>query len=130
MRPHDTQTSSLYQQLGGEAGVQTFVGALYFNLLNDEHLSRFFADVDVARVMHHQEVLLAELLGGEDTSSGLVLAEAHHLLILSQGLREWHFDVLLRIVERTLKDLNVSSGLTAAVVARLSAKRRAVLPLK
>ena len=128
MHPNDIQTSSLYAQLGGEAAVQTFVGALYFNLLNDEQLSRFFAGVDVNRVMHHQAALLALLLSGDDSYDQAALAAAHRPLIERQGLRERHFDVLLGIVEITLKDLNVAPGLAAAIVARFAATRSAIFP--
>ena len=116
-----TAGESLLQRLGGEAALASVVGAFYFNILRDERVARFFADVDVDAVRRHQQTFLAAALGARDSYSGRDLHDAHEWLIKTEGLNRGHLETMTDILATTLAQYGYSAELRHAVVEQVAA---------
>lgn len=121
-------SQTLLDKMGGVAAVDSLVGALYFNMLNDARVAHFFESVDVEAIWSHQRKFLATALGGMDEYQGRDLADAHRRLVEEQGLDQTHFDAVIDILAFTLKHLGHSNQLTTQIVDRVAALRTQVLP--
>jgi truncated hemoglobin YjbI len=58
-------TPSLYQRLGGEAGVKKLLVAFYGNVLADPTLKPFFVDVSMDKLLRMQEEFFGAALDGD-----------------------------------------------------------------
>jgi len=70
-------TPTLYQQLGGAAGIEGIVDDLLVAILEDDRINRQFADTDIVRF---REKLIEQLCvesGGPCTYTGLSMKESH-----------------------------------------------------
>ena len=79
--------ATLYQQIGGAAGIARLVEIFYAKVLADPELKRFFATVEMAKLRRMQAELFSAALGGPQRYSGRSMVEAHrHLKI---GLHDY-----------------------------------------
>ncbi|MEO1077933.1 MAG: group 1 truncated hemoglobin [Pseudomonadota bacterium] len=122
----DSETS-LYERLGGERATQSLVGALYFQILNDSRLARFFDGANVGMLLRHQKDFLSIAFGGEAAYAGRSMREAHHRLVEKRGLNDEHFDALVEITTSVLRDLGYADSLVEEAVNRLELLRGEVL---
>lgn len=91
---------TLYDQIGGIAGITRLVEAFYLRVLADPELKRFFADVEMAKLRRMQAELFSAALGGPQRYSGRSMVQAHrHLKI---GLHD--YQRFIRHVFDTLDD--------------------------
>jgi hemoglobin len=123
----DTPAATLLQRLGGDAALNSLVGALYFNVLADERIAGFFADKDVARLLTHQRGFFAALLGEESPRHGRDLRGAHRELVEDFGLNDTHFRALVEVFSITLDRLGYGVELRDELVARVMGFRDEVL---
>jgi hemoglobin len=79
--------ASLYEQIGGAAGITRLVDVFYSRVMADPELKRFFADVEMAKLRRMQVELFSAALGGPQRYSGRSMVQAHrHLKI---GLHDY-----------------------------------------
>lgn len=126
----DTATASansLLERLGGEQALEGLVGALYFNILNDKRVARFFASSDVDTIREHQRRFLVFALGGENAYRGRNMTEAHRQLVEEKGLNATHFDAIVEILGTTLADFGYAAELVREVVTLVASLRDDVL---
>ncbi len=69
---------SLYEQIGGEAGVEALVIDFYVKVLADPLLAPFFRDTSLTKLHLMQKQFFTTALGGPDNYGGRPLAAAHH----------------------------------------------------
>ena len=69
---------SLYERVGGEAGVQRLIGSFYERVLADAQLSPFFAHIPMEKLRRMQVEFFTSALGGPLQYSGRPLAHVHH----------------------------------------------------
>ena len=81
----DSPSPSLYEQIGGDAGMTSLVDELYRRILDDAQLRPFFDGADMARIKRHQAALLTTVLGGPHPYTGRDLADAHTRLDITDG---------------------------------------------
>jgi hemoglobin len=98
--------ATLYQQIGGAAGIARLVEIFYSKVLADPELSGFFANVEMAKLRRMQAELFSAALGGPQRYSGRSMVEAHrHLQI---GLHDYQ-----RFVRHLFETLDAAGfGLT------------------
>ncbi len=120
------QESSLAARLDGQTGINAIVGALYFNILQDNRIAHFFNEVAVDQVIAHQRLFLGAALGANTQYSGRDLTTAHAALVREQGLNTTHFDALLENLQVTLIDLKLDADLRNEVIAKLRGLRTQV----
>ena len=70
-------SATLFERLGGEAGVSVVVEDLYSRILDDPELASFFEGVAVDQVKRHQRELVVTAVGGPTSYSGRTIREAH-----------------------------------------------------
>lgn len=119
------QKTSLYERLGEEA-IDTAVDYLYREALADNHISRFFEDVDLDKLRYKQKMFLTMALGGPNKYTGLDLRRAHSPL-LKWGLDDTHFDRVLEILRDALRHIQVSEEDIEAAIRNLEPLRNDVL---
>lgn len=78
---------SLFDRLGGAAGVATVVEDMYRRILADPELAPFFAHTDMQRLRHMQYHFLASALDGPVHYSGAELNAIHQ----GRGITGHHF---------------------------------------
>ena len=121
-----TETTTLYEQLGGEAAVNAAVDIFYRKVLIDHRINRFFDDVDMAKQAAKQKAFLTMAFGGPHNYTGEDMRKGHaHLVKL--GLDDSHFDAVIENLGATLVELNVPQELIAQVAAIGESTRNDVL---
>lgn len=113
-------TQSLYEIIGGDPVVDAVVESFYHKVLMDERINRFFAGVDMDRLIGKQKAFLTMVLGGPNKYTGKDMRTGHaHLL--KQGLNESHVDAVVENLSSALKESNVKereiAKITAIIVA-------------
>lgn len=120
-------TTSLYQQLGGEAAVNAAVDIFYRKVLSDHRINRFFENTDIEKQAAKQKAFLTMAFGGPNNYTGVDMRRAHDHLVKKFGLNDSHFDAVMEHLGSTLQDLNVPQNLIAQVAAIAESTRNDVL---
>lgn len=123
--PHDLK-KSVYEQLGGQAAIQTAVEMFYRKMLSDDRVAHFFDDVDMDAQIAKQAGFLTMVTGGPHRYTGKNMRDAHRPL-LARGLNDSHVDVVIQHLGDTLRELGVSADLVAQVAAIAESVRDDVL---
>ena len=76
---------TLYDKYGGFPAVSTIVHNFYDKILASQSLEKFFAGVDMDRLIDHQVKFLCMVLGGPNNYSGRQLGAAHANLKIDKG---------------------------------------------
>ena len=116
-------TLSLYEKLGGEAGVESLVVAFYVKVMADPDLSPFFRHTTIEKLHAMQKDFFTMALGGPDQYSGLSLAAAHH----GRGIKMQHFSRFVAHLLATLEDLGIETDEAEAVCARINTHANEIL---
>lgn len=109
-------SSTLFEQLGGEAAVNSAVDIFYRKVLSDDSISRFFDDVDMDRQIAKQKSFLTMAFGGPNNYTGKEMRDAHAPLV-AKGLNESHFNAVAGHLKSTLEELDVAPELVDGVMA-------------
>jgi len=91
-------TQSLYERVGGAAGVTRLIDNFYDRVLTDPQLSPFFAQIPLEKLRSMQVEFFTSALGGPLQYSGRPLAHVHH----GHGITKAH---LRRFTEHLLATL-------------------------
>jgi hemoglobin len=119
-------STSLYEQLGGEAAVNAAVDVFYRKVLADDRISRFFDDADMDRQIARQKGFLTMAFGGPAAYTGKDLRTGHARLA-ALGLNDSHFDTVVELLGQSLAELSVPPALIARVAAIAESTRTDVL---
>jgi hemoglobin len=118
--------ASLYDQLGGAAGLDRAVNLFYRRMLRDERTAPFFETVDMDRQAAKQKAFLTMVLGGPNHYTGKDMRAAHaHLQ--ARGLSDVHVDLVIEHLGGVLKELGASDAQIAEVAAVANSVRGDVL---
>jgi truncated hemoglobin YjbI len=91
-------STSLYDEMGGEAGLRRVLQALYDRLFDDPMIGFFFAGKNKAELIEHQLWFTARFLGGPSRYEGRSLPDAHAPLPILPA----HFDRRHTILKEVL----------------------------
>lgn len=119
-------STTLFEQLGGEAAVDAAVDAFYRKVLVDDRISEFFDDVDMDRQRAKQKAFLTMAFGGPHRYTNKDMRTAHAPLV-TRGLNDSHFDAVVENLAATLKELGVSDELIGQVADIAESTRSDVL---
>lgn len=98
---------SLFERVGGEPAVEAAVDLFYRKVLEDARVNKFFDGVDIKNQGRRQKAFLTMLMGGPNAYSGAGLRASHRRLV-DEGLNDIHFDVVVKHLADTLRDLGVA----------------------
>jgi hemoglobin len=107
---------SLYQQLGGEAGIDAIADGLLYEIEHDKRIVHHFADTDIARFRRLLAEQLCQLSGGPCTYSGGSMAESHTGFNISLA----DFDALVGHLINVMQRQNISISAQNQLLALLA----------
>ena len=114
--------STLFDQIGGEAGLRPIVDAFVDRIFEDVMIGFFFAQVDRQRVKDKEYEFAAAHLGGKVRYTGRPLATAHARHPIMGG----HFMRRLQILKETLEHFDVPRAVQEHWVANTEQLRSQV----
>ncbi|MEQ1601536.1 MAG: group 1 truncated hemoglobin [Methylophilaceae bacterium] len=120
-------STTLYEQLGGEAAVNAAIDIFYRKVLSDSRISYFFDNVDMEKQAAKQKAFLTMAFGGPNNYSGADMRQAHAHLVQKLGLTDVHFDAVLEHLSTTLQELNAPQNLINQVTTIAESTRNDVL---
>jgi hemoglobin len=109
----ETETLTLFEQIGGMNAVNAAVDVFYTKVLADESISHFFTNVNMKTQHAKQKAFLAFAFGAPLAYTGKSMRDAHEHM----QLNEEHFNAVAGHLVATLKELNVAQELIDQVVA-------------
>jgi hemoglobin len=117
-------SASLFDRLGGEAGLARMIDLLYERLLADDLLGEYFMGVDIDRLKALQLTFLRKAFG-DDTAvySGRPLHAAHQ----GQMVTEQAFDQFIDMFAEAAGELGVDAAACDEATAVLRSMRASVL---
>lgn len=116
-------SDSIYTRLGGEAAMNAAVDLFYRKVLQDQELSHFFDDTDMAGQAAKQKAFLTMALGGPNQYTGDDMRQTHREMSLSDD----HFDAVVGHLGATLTELGVPADLIGEAAAVAESVRGEVL---
>ena len=114
---------TLYEQVGGEAGVDAVVTSFYVRMLADPEVNEWFRGIDLNRLKEHQRAFLAVGLGGPEAYDGRSMRTAH------TGLSITHHAYTAAVAHLTeaLIQLGVDEPIVRQVIKRIETMRAAIV---
>ena len=97
---------SLFDDIGGEAGLRRVLQTLYDRLFDDVMVGFLFAGKDKAKLVEHQLWFTARFLGGPSRYEGRSLPDAHAALPILPG----HFDRRHQLLREALEEHRVPAA--------------------
>ena len=109
-------TPSLYDQLGGETGIESLVIAFYVRVMADAEMAPFFRHTSIAKLHDMQREFFTMALGGPVSYSGRPLAHVHH----GKGITTHHFSRFVEHLVATLEEMGVEDSEAEKVIDRIN----------
>jgi len=109
-------TQSLYERVGGEAGVTRLIGIFYDRVLADAQLSPFFARIPLEKLRSMQVEFFTSALGGPLQYSGRPLAHVHQ----GHGITKDHLRRFTEHLLATLEALALSQQDIQSIYSRIA----------
>jgi len=107
---------TLYERVGGEAGVSRLIGSFYDRVLADPELSPFFAHIPMDKLRGMQVEFFTSALGGPLQYSGRPLAHVHH----GHGITKAHLRRFTEHLLVTLETLALSKQEVQSIYNRIA----------
>jgi len=111
-----SKETTLFDRIGGEAGLEGVVRAFYERVLADPEIAPFFADVSMERQRNMQREFLGAALGGPVRYSGRSLVAAHQ----GHDIRTHHFARFVEHLLETLREQGVDEEDVYDVISRVN----------
>ena len=117
-------TETMYECIGGDAGLKVAVDNFYTRLWADDELKGYFNGIDKDALKKHQRDFLAIALGGVNGHyDGQALPQAH----MGLNITDDAFDKVAEHLRRTLVDLKVDGSLLQIILGYVEGKRSQVV---
>lgn len=108
--------TSLYQQLGGEAGIARLVSATIVEVHGDARISELFAETDDAYFQARLEEFICQIADGPCEYLGLSMPDAHSGMDIS----EREFNYFVEDFERAMHTCELPLAVQNRLLARLA----------
>lgn len=116
---HSPASTSLYQQVGGQAGVERLSERLLQRVHADVRIAELFVNVDAADLKRLVAEQLCEALGGPCRYSGRSMPDAHSGLALTDS----DFDAFVEDLRAAMTDLELGPRQQSQILALLGPMR-------
>lgn len=118
-----TVHDSMYQTIGGEAGLKKVVDHFYERLWADPELRSYFEGIDREKLKLHQRKFLTYALGHDPSYDTVSLSSAHATLNITHAA----FDKVAWHLEMTLEELDVDRPLILIIKGFVEGARAQVV---
>lgn len=95
--------TTLYEKYGGFTTIHQIVRNFYGDVVAEDTLKMYFANVPMEFLIKHQSDFLSQVLGGPIQYKGRTLREAHQRLKIKRA----DFDLVGRLLQENLEDAGV-----------------------
>lgn len=109
-------SASLFDRLGGRAGIESLVITFYTRVMADSELAPFFRHTEVEKLHLMQREFFTMALGGSVSYSGRSIGHVHH----GRGITAHHFSRFVEHLVQTLEDLGVDDAEAEQVIDRIN----------
>jgi hemoglobin len=110
------RTATLYDKIGGYVALEVIDEDFYCRVLDDDHLSNFFAGSDMKRLKDKQVEFFAAALGGPEPYTGAPMKHVHK----GRGITIHHFNLLAGHLEDSLCAAGVPPETIAEILAAIA----------
>ena len=110
-RFHKPKAVSRYDAIGGHEALEVVVEDFYCRVLDDDHLSGFFAGTNMNRLKGKQVEFFAAALGGPEPYTGAPMKQVHK----GRGITIHHFN----LVAGHLKDSLTAAGVPETTISEI-----------
>ncbi|RUO21221.1 group 1 truncated hemoglobin [Aliidiomarina iranensis] len=121
----DARDDSLYQQLGGTAGIEQIVEDTLFNSIDDRRIRHHFTEVDMVRLHEKLSEQICELAGGPCVYTGDDMVKSH----TGMGVTRADFNALVEAMQLAMDDNNVSVTAQNRLLALLAPMHHEIVGL-
>jgi hemoglobin len=118
-----TPRTSLYDQFGGQAGVEALVEELLVRILEDERINAGFVETDLVNLNDRLVEQLCVELGGPCTYTGRSMAESHAGL----GITEADFNALVEDLQDAMDARGIPFRAQNQLLRRLAPMHRDIV---
>lgn len=118
-----TEQTTLYEKLGGEAGVDKIVNNLVQNIGRDEQIFHYFAEANVKRFRKHLAWHLCDISDGPCTYSGDSMQQIHD----GMAITERDFNHLVDLLINAMYQADVPHPVQNQLLARLAPLRKDII---
>lgn len=105
--------NSLYQQLGGEAGINAITDGLLYEIEHDKRIVHHFADTDIARFRKLLAEQLCYISGGPCTYTGGTMEESHTGFNITLADFDALVEGLIKVMQRQRISISAQNQLLA-----------------
>jgi hemoglobin len=95
----NNEASSIYERIGGEAGIASLVDQFYERVLADPELRPYFERAPLDKLRQMQREFFGAAAGGPIVYSGRPLRQVHHRLAISRREFQRFTDHLIETLE-------------------------------
>jgi hemoglobin len=121
-----TQTTSLYDRLGGLDAITALTESWVARVGGDDRANGKFVRTDIPRLMKEVIDQLCEATGGPCTYTGRSMRETHD----GMGVTAGEFDVVMQHLDATLDELNVPKTVRDELVALIMPLRADIVEVE
>ncbi|MFK8028828.1 MAG: group 1 truncated hemoglobin [Gammaproteobacteria bacterium] len=107
---------ALYQQLGGDSGIENIVDEFVYIMATHPKLASLFEFTDIETLRGHLEDQFCELSGGPCTYSGRGMIESHEGMNVSHG----EFNLVVELLQQAMRTHRVPVGPQNRLIALLA----------
>jgi hemoglobin len=107
---------TIYQRIGGYAALEVVVEDFYCRVLDDDHLSGFFAGANMSRLKGKQVEFFAAALGGPKSYIGAPMRQVHQ----GRGITMHHFNLVAGHLQDSLCAAGVPEGTIAEILGTIA----------
>ena len=111
-----SNSATLYEDLGGNAGLEAIVQRSFHYTLQDERIADKWENSNVERVQKYLIEQLCDISDGPCTYTGQSMARVHSGL----GLTSFHFNALVENFQKSMDDNNIPYRTQNRLLARLA----------
>jgi hemoglobin len=110
------RTATLYDKIGGYGALEVIVEDFYCRVLDDDHLSVFFAGSNMNRLKDKQVEFFAAALGGPEPYTGAPMKQVHK----GRGITIHHFNLMAGHLKDSLRAAGVPPETIAEILAAIA----------
>ncbi len=116
-------SEKLFDKLGGFSQIRKIISEFYDKLLDNENLSHYFKDVDMAKLIDHQTKFITYVLDGPVDFKEEALKRAHSSL----GISTDEFDEMAGLLRETLEDFDLEPSDIEIICSEVEKRRPVVI---
>ncbi len=117
---------SLYEKIGGDKGLNKFMGLFLKRLTTDIRTKEYFAESDLEEVAARLTEFVCSALGGPCEYKGRSMKEAHHGMLVTNAA----FDTLLEQAHFSLREAGAKGADIITIIKALNGMRKDIVTVK